>query len=58
MPKPVHAPVKLYEDIMLKCWAKKPKNRPTFEFLNWQLEVFFDKRFESEWMDPRLLVIY
>ena len=32
---------KLYRDVMLKCWAKEPDDRPTFETLSWQLEDFF-----------------
>jgi len=54
MPKPRHdkleTPDTLYE-IMLKCWDKRPDNRPTFEYLY----NFFDDYFvstEPNYKDP------
>nr|XP_022291986.1 tyrosine-protein kinase SRK2-like [Crassostrea virginica] len=41
-PKPVRCPDSMYE-MMLKCWEKKPANRPTFEYLF----HFFDNYFIS-----------
>lgn len=56
MPKPRHekleTPDTLYE-IMLKCWDKRPDNRPTFEYLY----NFFDDYFvstEPNYKDPLL----
>lgn len=40
MPKPPICPPSMYE-MMLKCWDKKPEERPTFEFLF----TFFDDYF-------------
>ena len=40
MPKPAKTPDKLY-NIMLKCWAALPEERPTFETLTWQLKDFY-----------------
>lgn len=42
MSKPGHCPDSMYE-MMLKCWDKKPANRPTFEYL----AQFFDDYFIS-----------
>ncbi|XP_014429168.1 tyrosine-protein kinase FRK [Pelodiscus sinensis] len=39
IPKPDNCPNKLYE-IMLKCWNAEPKDRPTFETLQWELEDY------------------
>ncbi|XP_070557162.1 tyrosine-protein kinase yes-like [Ptychodera flava] len=40
MPKPMHCPDSLYE-MMEKCWAKEPFDRPTFEFLHGYLDDYF-----------------
>uniref|UniRef100_H9GEL5 Tyrosine-protein kinase n=1 Tax=Anolis carolinensis TaxID=28377 RepID=H9GEL5_ANOCA len=40
MPRPESCPVELY-DIMLRCWKKKPEDRPTFESNQSILEDFF-----------------
>ncbi|NP_001161548.1 FYN/Yes-like tyrosine-protein kinase [Saccoglossus kowalevskii] len=41
MPKPMYCPDSLYEYIMMKCWAKDPFERPTFEFLFSFLDDYF-----------------
>ena len=40
MPQPVGCPDKLYA-IMLDCWRKEPKQRPSFKALHQQLREFF-----------------
>ena len=40
MPHPPGCPDALYQ-IMLECWKTKPEERPTFEFLKYQLEDYF-----------------
>ena len=48
MPRPEGCPQGAY-DMMLKCWAKDPSNRPSFEAIEWQLEEFFiSKCFEDK----------
>ena len=41
MPQPKECP-NMYYNIMLKCWRKKPENRPCFEGLRWELEEFLE----------------
>lgn len=41
MQKPPHCGVELYE-IMLRCWEKNPKQRPTFTELRTQLEALLE----------------
>ncbi|XP_064420682.1 tyrosine-protein kinase HCK [Latimeria chalumnae] len=40
MPRTESCPEELY-DIMLKCWKKKPEDRPTFEYMQSVLEDFY-----------------
>ncbi|XP_064417178.1 tyrosine-protein kinase HCK-like, partial [Latimeria chalumnae] len=40
MPRPDGCPEELY-DIMLKCWKKKPEDRPTFEYMQSILEDLY-----------------
>ena len=40
MPQPPGCPDPLYQ-IMLKCWKTKSEERPTFEFLKYQMEDYF-----------------
>ena len=40
MPRPPGCPDPLY-NTMLECWKTKPEERPTFEFLVYQLEDYF-----------------
>jgi len=40
MPPPDNCPDALY-NIMLSCWERKPDNRPTFKYLQCQLEDYF-----------------
>ncbi|CAG0916760.1 unnamed protein product [Notodromas monacha] len=49
MPCPPNCPTQLYE-VMLECWHKDPKKRPTFETLQWKLEEF--DNLGSEYRDP------
>lgn len=46
-------PKALY-DIMMECWHKDPHKRPTFETLQWKLDVFFDTD-ASEYKDAGLM---
>ncbi|XP_002730654.1 tyrosine-protein kinase fyna-like [Saccoglossus kowalevskii] len=41
MPKPRHCQDSLYDDVMLKCWAHEPQDRPTFYFLHAFLDDYF-----------------
>ncbi|XP_031717585.1 tyrosine-protein kinase SRK2-like [Anarrhichthys ocellatus] len=41
MPSPPNCPKVMY-DMMMDCWKKNDQDRPTFETLQWKLEVFFD----------------
>uniref|UniRef100_A0A6J0V0S4 Tyrosine-protein kinase n=1 Tax=Pogona vitticeps TaxID=103695 RepID=A0A6J0V0S4_9SAUR len=41
IPQPANCPQELY-NIMLQCWNAEPKERPTFETLQWRLEDYYD----------------
>lgn len=43
LPKPESCSQEMY-DIMLKCWLKYPKNRPTFQELSNDLQLMLDDR--------------
>ena len=40
MPPPPGCPDQLYQ-IMMDCWKQDPKERPTFEYLQYTLEDFY-----------------
>ena len=40
IPRPLGCPDHLYQ-IMLDCWRQDPKDRPTFEYLEYHLEDYF-----------------
>ena len=42
MEKPEDCPNEVYE-IMLKCWDKNPKNRPSFEVLHNEIHEMWSK---------------
>jgi len=50
MPAPVDCNELLYA-IMLDCWKSEPKERPTFETLQWRLEDFFVNSDATDYQD-------
>ncbi|KAF5919968.1 hypothetical protein HPG69_014334 [Diceros bicornis minor] len=48
LPQPSNCPLQFY-NIMLECWNAEPKERPTFETLQWKLEDYFEP--ESSYSD-------
>ena len=44
LPQPPNCPQEFY-NIMLECWNAEPKERPTFETLQWKLEDYYETEF-------------
>ena len=51
MPPPPRCPDPLYQ-IMLDCWKTDPGERPTFEYLKYQLEDYFVSAAEEAYLAP------
>ena len=51
MPPPPRCPDTLYQ-IMLECWKADPEDRPTFEYLKYQLEDYFVSAAEEPYLAP------
>ena len=57
MPQPPECPDPLYQ-IMLECWKTDPEERPTFEYLKYQLEEYYMPTEEANPLGNLPLVVW